>query len=62
MENLILVSPKNIEEFADKMKLLWENRGLREKIGKNARSLIISSRSWNQRIQQEIKVYKTLIS
>lgn len=62
MENLILVSPKNIEEFADKMKLLWENRGLREKIGKNARSLIISSRSWNQRIQQEIKVYRTLIS
>jgi len=62
LENIIFVSPKNIEEFADKIILLWENRELREKIGKNARSLIISSRSWNQRIQQEIEVYRKLIS
>jgi glycosyltransferase involved in cell wall biosynthesis len=56
MENIILVTPENIEEFADKIKLLWENRELREKIGNNARNVIISHRTWDRRIQQEIEV------
>jgi L-malate glycosyltransferase len=59
-ENIVLITPNNIEEFADKIQLLWENRELREKIGNNARNLILTHRNWEQRVQQEIEVYKEL--
>jgi glycosyltransferase involved in cell wall biosynthesis len=62
MENIVLIPPNNIEEFADSLKLLWENGELREKMGNNARSVIVSKRNWDHRIQQEISVYKELIN
>ena len=61
MENIILIPPENIEEFAYKMKLLWGNPELIERIGNNARSVITSFRSWDQRTKQELAVYKELL-
>jgi len=57
----LLVKPGDISDFADKLKVLYENPELRETIGKNARMTIISKRSWNSRIEHELSIYDHLI-
>lgn len=62
MENGILVAPGDINDFAEKIKLLLEDAELRHKLGKNARKSIISQRNWDTRIAQELKVYEETLN
>ena len=62
MNNGILVEPGNIREFAEYIKLLYENQTFRSEIGKNARQTIIKERSWDARINTELQVYKNLLN
>lgn len=57
MENGVLVKPGDIDDFANKLKLLYESPELRHRIGKNARDTIIKERSWDSRIKKELKIY-----
>jgi len=57
----LLAKPGDISDFTDKLKMLYENPELRRTIGKNARKTIISTRSWNSRIEHELSIYNQLI-
>ncbi|MBP2133102.1 glycosyltransferase involved in cell wall biosynthesis [Methanomicrobium sp. W14] len=58
----LLVKPGDTSEFADKLYMLYENPELKETLGKNARNTILSERSWDLRIKQELEVYKLLMT
>lgn len=57
MSNSIVVPFGDIKRFADMLKLLLEDKILRENIGKNARKTIVQRRSWNARIKEELDIY-----
>ncbi|MGI5933054.1 MAG: glycosyltransferase family 4 protein [Eubacterium sp.] len=57
----LLAKPGDISDFTDKLKMLYENPELRRTIGTNARKTIISTRSWNSRIEHELSIYNQLI-
>lgn len=61
MENGILVTSGDINNFAEQLKLLYENPELRKALGKNARKTIIKERSWETRIKKELDVYKKIL-
>ncbi len=61
MENGILVASGDINDFAEQLKLLYENSGLRKTLGKNARKTIMEERSWDARIKKELDVYKKIL-
>ncbi|GAH51427.1 unnamed protein product [marine sediment metagenome] len=58
MENGILVKPRNIEGFSDKLYLLYENLELRENIGNNARETIMKERNWENIVKKVVKIYE----
>lgn len=62
LQNAILVNSGDTDDFADKIKLLYENQNLRKQIGKNARNSIIQSRNWNFRLSQELEVYSEILN
>lgn len=62
MENGLLVKSGDIADFAEKLKVLYENPELREKLGRNARETIIKERSWDTRIKKELEVYEKVLS
>ncbi len=62
MENGLLVKPGDIADFAEKLKVLYENPDLRAKLGRNARETIIKERSWDTRIKKELEVYEKVLS
>ncbi|CAG0999412.1 Putative glycosyltransferase EpsD [Methanosarcinales archaeon] len=61
MENGILVTSGDINNFAEQLKLLYENPELRKTLGTNARKTIIKERSWETRIKKELDVYKQIL-
>ena len=61
MENSIVVTPGDIEDFACKLKLLYESKELRESLGKNARKTILQDRNWNFRLSEELEVYRDVV-
>lgn len=61
MVNSIVVNPDDIEDFANKLKLLYESKELREYLGKNARKTILQNRSWNFRLSEELEVYRNVL-
>lgn len=54
--NGLLVAPNDLDEFADKLKLLYEDQTLRNAIGMNARKTIITERSWHTRLNKELEI------
>jgi glycosyltransferase involved in cell wall biosynthesis len=62
LQNAMLVNSGDTDDFADKIKLLYENQNLRKQIGKNARNSIIQSRNWNFRLSQELEVYSEILN
>lgn len=61
MENGILVKFGDVKDFAEKIRLLYENPELRKKLGKNARLSIMKERSWGTRIKTELEVYEKVL-
>lgn len=62
MENGLLAKSGDINDFAEKLKLVYENQDLRDKLGKNARETIMRERSWETRIEKELEVYEKVLS
>jgi glycosyltransferase involved in cell wall biosynthesis len=60
-ENGILVPPRNPEALANTIMLLLQNRGLRRKLGQNARQLMIEKYSWNVVIEKIERIYNEAI-
>lgn len=61
MDNSVIVNPGYIKDFACKLKLLYENKELREYLGNNARKTILENRSWNFRLSEELDVYRDVL-
>lgn len=61
MENGLLAKSEDINDFAEKIRLLYENPELRKKLGTNARLSIMKERSWQNRIKTELEVYESII-
>jgi L-malate glycosyltransferase len=61
-ENGILVKSGDLDSFAQNIKLLSEDIGLRTTLGKQARETILNQRNWNKRIQQELELYNKIIN
>ena len=61
LENMILVPNGSIEELAKAMFQLYNDRGLGQKLGDNAREFIVTHRNWEERISTELEVYSRLI-
>ena len=61
LQNGILVEPADIGSFAEALSLLYRNPALREELGKNARRTILEERNWDDRISQELAVYRKCI-
>jgi glycosyltransferase involved in cell wall biosynthesis len=59
--NGLLAKRGDVLDFAEKMKFLIENPELRREIGLHARELIVTKRSWNIRIRQDLEVYRKAI-
>lgn len=62
MNNGILVRSGDLESFAEYLYLLYNSPNLRQKIGINARETILTERSWEKRIDQELSVYNKINS
>lgn len=60
-ETGLLVTPGDIDEFAQKLQILCRDTELRNKLGQNARKFIIKNRSWESRIKIELSVYESLL-
>ena len=56
MKNSIIVDFGNLDQFADSLRLLFENKELRDFIGKNAELSIKLERNWATRIDQELAI------
>jgi glycosyltransferase involved in cell wall biosynthesis len=61
MENGLLISRGEIDSFADALEVLYRDRDLRERLGKNARLTILSHRNWDARIHTELEVYHRIL-
>lgn len=61
MVDCILVQAGNVEEFSDKLYLLYTNNILRTSIGKNARIFVEQNRSWTKRIEAEMQTYSKYV-
>lgn len=53
--------PGNIQDFAEKMKILYKDQILRERIGKNARNTVVEQRSWEVQLKVQLEVYDKVI-
>lgn len=62
MENSVLIDFGDTIQFAEKLKLLYDDDDLRDRIGKNAEISIESRRNWILRINQELKVCDDIFS
>lgn len=62
MENGLLISSGDVDDFAEKLNLLYETPELRLKLGNNARATIINERNWESRIIKELRVYQSVLS
>jgi glycosyltransferase involved in cell wall biosynthesis len=60
-ETGLLVTPGDIDEFAQKLQILYWDTELRNQLGRNAREFIIKNRSWESRIKIELGVYESLL-
>lgn len=61
MENGVLVKSGDVDDFALKLKLIYDNIELRERLGKNARGTILKHRNWDIRISQELKIFDKIL-
>jgi|AGTN01.2.fsa_nt_gi Glycosyltransferase len=61
MENGVLVKSGDVDDFALKLKLVYDNIELRERLGKNARDTILKHRNWDTRISQELKIFNEIL-
>ncbi len=61
LRNGILVKPGDSGAFAEALALLYKNPKLRSDLGKKARQTIVEKRNWNDRIRQELEVYRKCI-
>jgi L-malate glycosyltransferase len=61
MENSITVSAGDLPKFAQKIKFLYENEEVRNRLGLNARKFIIENRNWDSRMRDELEIYTKLI-
>lgn len=61
MKNGLLAKSGDRDDFAEKLRLLYEKPELREKLGKNARETIITERGWETRIKKELEVYEKVL-
>ena len=62
MKNGILVPTNDLENFAEKLEMLYENQELAKVLGQNARKTIIDERSWTVRVQKELNIYDEALS
>lgn len=62
MNNGLLVKSGDIDDFAVKLKLLYDNPALRIELGKNARKTIVEERSWDIRVRKELEIYEKVLS
>ncbi|MCC7573632.1 MAG: glycosyltransferase [Candidatus Methanofastidiosum sp.] len=56
----IFINPKNPEDIADKIKILVENKELREELGKKGRKLVETKYNWEKEAEKLIELYKEL--
>jgi L-malate glycosyltransferase len=61
MNNGLLAKPGDIDDFAKKLKLLYDNPTLRRELGQNARKTIVEGRSWEIRIKKELEIYEKVL-
>jgi len=59
-DSALFVNPKNPEDIADKIKILIEDKKLREKLGKKGRELVETKYNWEKEAEKLIKLYKDL--
>lgn len=60
MVNGVLVEPGNVEDLADKMRLLLLDKGLREKLGERAYNQVKEKYNWDSLVEQYIELYDNL--
>jgi glycosyltransferase involved in cell wall biosynthesis len=61
METGLLAEPGNSKKLADYLHMLYKNRGLRKRLGKNARNFIVENRNWSRRVQAELDIYRKIL-
>lgn len=61
MENGIIVENGNVPGLAAGMTLLYNDPGLRARLGERARQTIIESRNWDSRVRKELGVYQVVL-
>jgi glycosyltransferase involved in cell wall biosynthesis len=60
-ENVGLVhEAENEQDMADKIYSLYQNKGLREQMGNNARNAILNNWNWNETSKDLIRMYKSI--
>ena len=57
----ILVEPDNTDEVIDAMRVLAEDKKLRERMGRNCRMKIVDEYSWSNQVTKIEEVYKRVI-
>ncbi len=62
MNNGLLAKSGDIDDFAKKLKLLYDNPTLKMKLGQKARKTIVEERSWEIRIKKELDIYDKILS
>lgn len=61
MKNGIIIKPGDINDFAEKIELIYNNPSIAYMIGKQARETIVQKKNWNIRIATELKIINMLI-
>ncbi len=61
MKTGILISPENIQEIREAIKLLLENGNIAKKIVKEAYDIMIKEYEWNKVIEKYLKIYEEVL-
>jgi glycosyltransferase involved in cell wall biosynthesis len=61
MSNCLLAENGNVEEFAEGLLMLYTNSRLRNLLGERGRRFVTENRSWENRIEKELTVFRKLV-
>jgi glycosyltransferase involved in cell wall biosynthesis len=57
----IFVKPGNIQDAADSLSKLVQDKSLRELLGKNGRKKVTGQFSWNASVQKMLEIYNEIV-